>query len=137
MTSGSISTTAAADVQPGQVYWVDIPKNQAVGSEQYDRRPYVVVSRSEVNRRGTVVGVPFTSVKDPAKITFQPSYWIYIPEKELEVDWGATVNAVGSMAKCDQVRVLAYDRLGSKIGHVSRTALAAIKLGLAYVLDIR
>jgi len=91
----------------------------------------------DVNRRGTVIGVPFTSVKDPAKMSQLPPYWIFIPNKELTVDWGAQIGATGSAAKSDQVRVLDRQRLGTKIGRVSRTALVSIGLGLAYVFDIQ
>jgi len=94
-------------------------------------------SRVDVNRRGTVIGVPFTSVKDPAKMSQLPPYWIFIPNKELTVDWGAQIGATGSAAKSDQVRVLDRQRLGTKIGRVSRTALVSIGLGLAYVFDIQ
>jgi len=100
-------------------------------------RPYVIVSNIDINRRGTVVGVPFTSVKDPSKMSLLPPFWITVPQKELAVDWGATLGRVDSVAKCDQVRVLDRDRLGTKIGAVSRTALEAIRLGIGFVLDIQ
>lgn len=129
---------APPDVHPGEVYWVDIPKEAAVGHEQYDNRPYVVVSRIEINRRGTVVGVPFTSVKDPARMSQLPPYWISIPPGEVNVDWGAVkVDAVASLAKCDQVRVLDRERLGTKIGQVSKTALLSIRLGLEFIFDVQ
>jgi len=124
------------DVHPAEVYWVEIPKDHTVGHEQYDRRPYVVVSRAEVNRRGTVIGVPFTSVKDPSKMAQLPPYWISIPSAELKVDWGAHLQAVASLAKTDQIRVLDRDRLGSKIGTVSQSALLSIQLGIMFALDI-
>jgi mRNA-degrading endonuclease toxin of MazEF toxin-antitoxin module len=124
------------DVSPGEVYWVNIPQDQTVGHEQYDQRPYVVVSRLEVNRRGTVIGVPFTSVKDPSRLSELPPYWISIPFSELQVDWGAQVKAVMSVAKADQIRVLDRDRLGSKIGTLSRTALVSIQLGIQFALEI-
>jgi mRNA-degrading endonuclease toxin of MazEF toxin-antitoxin module len=125
-----------ADVHPGEVYWVNIPQEHTVGKEQYDHRPYVVVSRVEINRRGTVVGVPFTSVKDPSRMSKLPPYWITVPFSDLTVEWGAQVGAVASLAKADQVRVLDRDRLGTKIGKVSRTALLSIRLGLDFVLEI-
>lgn len=124
-------------VNPGEVYWINIPKTHTVGHEQYDMRPYVIVSNIDINRRGTVVGVPFTSVKDPSKMSLLPPFWITVPQKELAVDWGATLGRVDSVAKCDQVRVLDRDRLGTKIGAVSRTALEAIRLGIGFVLDIQ
>lgn len=55
---------------------MDIPKGHTVGSEQYENRPYLVVSSVEINRRGTVIGVPFTSVKDPSRMSTLPPYWI-------------------------------------------------------------
>ena len=100
------------DVQAGDVYWVDIPKDHAVGREQYENRPYVIVSRVEINRRGTVIGVPFTSVKDPTKMSQLPPYWIYIPNQELTIDWDATIQAAGTFAKSEQVRVLRPRTLG-------------------------
>lgn len=115
---------------------MDIPQGQTVGHEQYDRRPYVVVSRVEISRRGTVIGVPFTSVKDPSKMARLPPYWISIPFSELNVDWGAHLQAAASVAKADQIRVLARDRLGTKIGTLSKTALLAIQLGIQFALDI-
>jgi mRNA-degrading endonuclease toxin of MazEF toxin-antitoxin module len=115
---------------------VDIPKEHTVGSEQYENRPYVIVSRVEVNRRGTVVGVPFTSVNDPTKMSKLPTYWISIPASEVAVNWDVHLKATASLAKADQVRVLARDRLGSKIGKVSKAALVSIRLGLDFVLEI-
>ena len=126
-----------ATAQPGEVYWVDIPKAQTVGHEQAERRPYVIVSAPEVNARGTVVGVPLTTVKNPSKVSFLPPYWILIPQKELTVDWGATLGvAQASMAKSEQLRVLDAKRLGTKIGSITITALAAIRLGVASVLSL-
>jgi mRNA-degrading endonuclease toxin of MazEF toxin-antitoxin module len=56
-----------------------------------------------------------------------PRYWISVPNTEVNVDWGAQIDAVASLAKADQVRVLDQARLGTKIGKVSRTALVAIR----------
>ena len=66
-----------------------------------------------------------------------PPYWISIPNTELSVDWGAHIAAVTSLAKADQVRVLAGERLGTRIGRVSDSALISIRLGLASVLDVK
>jgi len=122
--------------QPGEVYWVDVPKAHTVGSEQYDNRPYVIVSVPDVNARGTVIGVPLTSVKDVTKITFLPPYWIFIPRKELIVEWGAVIGEADAMAKTDQIRVLDGTRLGTRIGQVTLTALASIRLGVSYTIDL-
>jgi mRNA-degrading endonuclease toxin of MazEF toxin-antitoxin module len=137
VSSPSDKPTPPPDVSPGEVYWVDIPKQHTVGSEQYENRPYVIVSRVEINRRGTVVGVPFTSVKDLSKMSKLPPYHISVPGTQLKIDWGAVVDNSGvSVAKADQVRVLDRARLGTRIGSVSGTALLSIKLGVQFVLDI-
>jgi mRNA-degrading endonuclease toxin of MazEF toxin-antitoxin module len=48
-------------IKQGDIYWVDIPKAHTQGSEQYKRRPFIIVSRTELNKGKIVVGVPMTS----------------------------------------------------------------------------
>lgn len=123
-------------MEAGDVYWVNIPASHTVGHEQRENRPYAIVSRREVNDRGTVVGVPFTSVKDRSRMSSSPPFWIYVPDRELTVDWGANFKPEGSLAKAEQLRVLDPTRLGTKIGTLSSTALIAIRLGIAWVMDL-
>jgi hypothetical protein len=56
-------TVGTLDVKQGEIYWVDVPAPpDTIGSEQYSRRPYLIVSRSNANRgNNTVVGIPFTA----------------------------------------------------------------------------
>jgi mRNA-degrading endonuclease toxin of MazEF toxin-antitoxin module len=48
-------------IKEGDIFWVNIPKSQTKGSEQFDPRPYIIVSRTGLNNGRTVVGVPLSS----------------------------------------------------------------------------
>jgi mRNA-degrading endonuclease toxin of MazEF toxin-antitoxin module len=125
------------DFQQGDIYWVDIPASQAVGSEQYKRRPYVIVSRTAVNRTcNTVVGVPLSTSVDPSK-TIKHPFRILIPPTEIVRDVGYNGEIKVSLAKTDQVRVLDKSRLQNRMGALSATATAAAVGGLAFLFDIR
>jgi mRNA-degrading endonuclease toxin of MazEF toxin-antitoxin module len=129
--------TAPVDVRQGEIYWVDIPASQTVGSEQYNRRPYIIVSRTLVNRRArTVVGVPLSTTGADDKGT-HPPHRIIIPAAEITRDTSYTGDIRESVAKTDQVRVLAKERLGIKVGSLSTTASVAVGLGLAFLFDLR
>lgn len=124
------------DIKQGDIYWVDIPQSHTIGSEQYNRRPYVVVSRTQVNRSGkTVVGVPLTTaaVMDVS----QPPHRIVIPAKEIVRDVQFTGEIKDSIAKTDHVRVLDKTRLNKKMGTLSNTAFVAVGLGLGFLFDLR
>ena len=107
----------------------------AVGSEQYNRRPYVIVSRLMVNRSGkTVVGVPLTTAKAGES---HPPHRIVIPAKEITPDVAFGGEVKDSIAKTDHVRVLDKTRLQNKMGRLSNTAQVAVGLGLAFLFDLR
>src|SRR5579859_5868325 len=116
------------------IYWVNIRRDQVVGSEQADRRPYVVVSRNLVNSQGRiVVGVPLSSKTEKAC-----AHRILIPVTEISRDPGRTDHITDSVALTDQVRVLAVERLEiPRLGRLSQTAAGAVELGLAYLFDIK
>ena len=122
------------EIKQGGLYWVDIPKPQTLGSEQWKRRPYVIVSRTVVNRVGSVVvGVPLST-----KIHKASQYRILLPVTEIIKDAGCPDTMVTSVALTDQIRVLDIARLEQpRIGYLSRTAVAALELGLAVMFDIR
>lgn len=124
------------DIKPGDIYWVNIPRDQTVGSEQYKRRPFVIVSRLLINRSSrVVVGVPLTTggLDRPT----QPPHRIIIPSTEIVREIGYTDVIEDTVALTDQVRVLAKERLERKRGVLSATALASIGLGLSYLFDLR
>jgi len=121
------------DIKQGEIYWVNIPASHTLGSEQYNRRPYIIVSRTLINKSGnTVVGVPMTTTEGK-----DPSYRIMIPAREIVRDVSYSSEIKNSVAKTDQVRVLDKSRLEQKIGTLSNTAIVAVGLGLAFLFDLR
>jgi mRNA-degrading endonuclease toxin of MazEF toxin-antitoxin module len=125
------------DIKQGEIYWVDIPKDHTRGSEQYKRRPYIIVSRTAVNKVcQTVVGVPLSTAVDPKKAIQHP-FRVVIPPREIVKDAGYSGEIRLSLAKTDQVRVLDKSRLETRLGALSATATAAVGGGLAFLFDVR
>jgi mRNA-degrading endonuclease toxin of MazEF toxin-antitoxin module len=129
-------------IEQGDLYWINIPANQTEGSEQFGRRPFVVVSRTAINNRlDTVVVVPMTTFGDQtqtaALLAAQPPFRIVVPVAEMIRDVSCTSQLSTSVAKTDQVRVVAKTRLAQKIGRLSQTATIAVCGGLAFLFDIR
>jgi mRNA interferase MazF len=121
------------DISQGDIYWVTIHSDETKGSEQYGRRPFIVVSRLAVNRAvKTVVVVPLTTATDN-----EPPYRIVIPVSEITKDASCNSKLELSVAKTDQIRVIDKSRLEGKIGRLSQTAAVSVTLGIAYILDLR
>ena len=93
----------------GDVYWVDL--EPARGSEANKARPAVIVSNDAANRaaeragRGVVTIVPITS--NTARV---------FPFQVL-------LTAADSKAQAEQVRAIAADRLGRRIGQIPDAVL--------------
>ena len=94
------------------------------------------MSRTAVNRGNTVVGVPFTASENVLAGP-TPPYRIFVPAPEIVRDVSFNGDIKDSVAKTDQVRVLDKSRLENRIGKLTNTAIAAVGLGLAYMLDLR
>lgn len=118
----------------GDIYWVDIPQAQTQGSEQYGRRPFVVLSRNAVNKTvKTVLVAPMTTTN----IGQQPPHRIVVPVSEVIKDINSKSTLALSVVKTDQLRVIDKSRLIEKIGTLSQTATKSVLLGVAFVFDIR
>lgn len=119
-------------VQQGDIYRVDIPKSQAIGSEQWKRRPYIIVSRTAINRLGNnVVGVPMST-----KVQKASQHRILLPVAEIIRDVGYPDPFQDSVALTDQIRVLDVSRLEVKMGRLSDSAIISVGLGLGFLFDI-
>jgi len=125
----------------GEIYWVNIPANQVLGSEQAGNRPCIVMSRTSLNRRlNTVVVVPMSThggTVTPESLATQPPFRIMIPVSEITRDIACNDALSLSVAKADQARVIDKQRLGRKIGKLSQTAIISVGVGLANVFDYR
>lgn len=63
------------DIKQGEIYWVDASDLDIAGSEQMKSRPYIIVSRTMINRLGrNVVGVPLST-----KIAKACGHRLYLP----------------------------------------------------------
>ena len=104
------------EINQYEVYWISLDPSQ--GSEMAKTRPCVVVSPNEINHfLRTVVIIPITS-------TLKNYPWrvsCVISSKE------------GSMAT-DQVKVIDKNRIGAKIGALSKSEITELKLVLQKML---
>jgi mRNA interferase MazF len=105
-----------AAVLRGDVYWASL--NPVRGHEQGGRRPVLILSHDAFNdRSGTVIAVAITS---------QPQRAGY------PLTWRVSDGLLGREAwvKVSQVRVLATERLGDRIGQIDETGVAEVVAGL-------
>jgi mRNA-degrading endonuclease toxin of MazEF toxin-antitoxin module len=106
------------------------------GSEQQKSRPYVIASRTLINRLGkNVVGVPLSTVLQKAC-----GHRILLPVDHLIREPGSRFaeKLQASVALTDHIRVLDSSRLEKpRMGKLSDTALRGLEVGLAALFDIR
>lgn len=122
------------DIHQGDIFWVEIRQEETKGSEQFGRRPFLVVSRDAINKTvKTVVMVPLSTT-----IEHQPPHRIVVSPQEITKDVLCNSQLQRSVVKTDQVRVIDKSRLEetNRIGRLSRTALLAVSLGLKYVFEV-
>ncbi len=122
------------EVKQGDIYWVNAKDLDIQGSEQNKSRPYLIVSRTAINKLGfNVVGVPLTT-----KLHKANSYRIKLPVQYMSKDSACTRTLQDSVALTDHIRVLDISRLEQpKMGSLLLTAVGGIELGLSYLFDIR
>lgn len=102
----------------GDIRWVDL--DPVRGAESNKRRPAIVVSNDGANAvaarlgRGVVTVVPITS----------NTRRVYAFQVDLAT--GSTGLSTRSKAQAEQVRSVAVERIGEKIGSLSGTDLAAL-----------
>ncbi|HEY5161964.1 MAG TPA: type II toxin-antitoxin system PemK/MazF family toxin [Terriglobales bacterium] len=120
--------------QRGEIYWIDVPRRHTVGSEQYKRRPWLVVSTNAIGYLPIVIGVPLSFEVQKKNRTFR----IAILATDIILEPGATLDPGELVALTEQVRVLSTERMEfPRQGRITETALYAVEAGLAYVLDIQ
>jgi mRNA interferase MazF len=105
-----------ARILRGDIFWADLEPVR--GHEQGGQRPVVVISQDEFNARsGTVIALAITG--QPQKAGFPLTLEltsVRLPKK--------------SWVKISQIRTLAVDRLGKRVGRVSPDELARLIEGL-------
>jgi len=112
----------------GEIYAVDLDPGR--GSESEKRRPAVIVSNDAANvtasrlRRGVVTVVPLTSNTERI-YPFQ----VLLPS-------AATGLGLDSKAQAEQVRSIAVERVGAKLGTVPGSLMAQVDEALRLHVDL-
>ena len=105
-----------ARILRGDVYWADL--NPTRGREQSGLRPALVISHDVFNERsGTVIALAITSQESRAGFP-------------LTLEIKSTKLPKQSWVKIGQIRTLALERLGKKLGRVSPEELNRVIEGL-------
>ena len=109
-----------ARILRGEIRWADL--NPVRGKEQAGRRPVVILSHDVFNERsGTVIAAALTS--QPQRAGFPLTLELQskgLPKK--------------SWVKISQIRTLAVERIGQRLGKVSLEELAQVVDGLNEII---
>jgi len=109
-----------AGILRGEIRWADL--NPARGNEQAGARPVLVLSHDVFNQRsGTVIAVAVTS--QPQRAGFP-----------LTLELTAARLPKRSWVKISQIRTLATERIGRRIGRASPEEMAQVLEGLHEIL---
>lgn len=110
-----------ARVLRGDIRWADLGSTR--GPEQTGRRPVLVLSHDVFNARsGTVIAVALTSHEPRAGFP-------------LTVESSAPALPKRSWIKVSQIRTLAADRIGARLGRSSEEELARVIEGLNEIIS--
>jgi len=109
-----------ARILRGEIRWADL--NPVRGSEQAGLRPVLILSHDVFNERsGTVIAVAFTS--HPQRAGFPLT--LELCSKDLrKISW----------VKISQIRTLAIERIGKKLGRATPEELVQVIEGLNEII---
>jgi mRNA interferase MazF len=109
-----------AGILRGEIRWADL--NPARGKEQSGQRPVLILSHDIFNERsGTVIAVALTS--QPQRAGFPLTLELTTPRLPKR-----------SWVKISQIRTLATERIGQRLGRASPEELAQVLEGLNEIL---
>ena len=109
-----------ARILRGEIRWADL--NPVRGREQAGLRPVLIVSHDVFNERsGTVIAVALTS--QPQRAGFPLTLELQAPKLPKR-----------SWVKISQIRTLAVERIGAKLGSVSPEELTQVVEGLNEII---
>jgi mRNA interferase MazF len=109
-----------AGILRGEIRWADL--NPTRGKEQSGQRPVLILSHDVFNERsGTVIAVALTS--QPQRAGFPLTLELTTPRLPKR-----------SWVKVSQIRTLATERIGNRLGRASPEELAQILEGLNEIL---
>jgi len=109
-----------AGILRGEIRWADL--NPPRGKEQAGQRPVLILSHDVFNERsGTVIAVALTS--QPPRAGFPLTLELTTPRLPKR-----------SWVKISQIRTLATERIGNRLGRASPEELAQVLEGLNEIL---
>ena len=109
-----------ARILRGEIRWADLTPTR--GHEQAGQRPVLILSQDVFNdRSGTVIGVAVTS--QPQRAGFP-----------LTLELTSTKLPKRSWVKISQIRTLAIERIGNKLGKVSPEEITQVIEGLNEII---
>jgi len=109
-----------AGILRGEIRWADL--NPTRGKEQSGQRPVLILSHDVFNERsGTVIAVALTS--QPPRAGFPLTLELTTPRLPKR-----------SWVKISQIRTLATERIGNRLGRASPEELAQVLEGLNEIL---
>ncbi|MGH2361753.1 MAG: type II toxin-antitoxin system PemK/MazF family toxin [bacterium] len=109
-----------AGILRGEIRWADL--NPTRGKEQTGQRPVLILSHDVFNERsGTVIAVALTS--QPQRAGFPLTLELTTPRLPKR-----------SWVKISQIRTLATERIGNRLGRASPEELAQVLEGLNEIL---
>ena len=111
-----------AGILRGEIRWADLAPTR--GNEQAGQRPVLVLSHDIFNQRsGTVIAVALTS--QPQRAGFPLTLELTAPRLPKR-----------SWVKISQIRTLATERIGKRLGRASPEELAQVLEGLNEILGV-
>jgi len=134
-----VSTPRQEIPRRGDIFWADLPSAESVGSEQYGRRPVLVLSADTINRSLPIcIVVPLTSVLDKAKTNRQHRIIILERYKIADPsDPNYSLCKGDSLALTEQIRCISRNRLGDRrVASVEPIGVNAVEAGVRYVLGL-
>lgn len=110
-----------------------MPKSHTVGSEQYKRRPWLIISNNATTQFRMVIGVPLSFKVHKGNRLFR----IRILATDIIADSGSNLDPGERIALTEQIRALSVERLEfPRQGKVTDSALFAVEAGVAFILDL-
>ena len=109
-----------ARILRGEIRWADL--NPVRGNEQEGKRPVLIISHDVFNERsGTVIAVALTS--QPQRAGFP-----------LTLELQSKALPKKSWAKMSQIRTLAIERIGARLGRAEPEELAKVVEGVIEII---
>lgn len=107
------------EIKRGDIYYIS--KYPTIGSEQQAGRPAIIVSNEKNNQHSATVEVVY--------LTTQP---------KADLPTHVTINSAPreSIALCEQVTSVSVDRIGDKMGQLTKREMAQVDIALLVSLDL-